>query len=417
MNEKISNKIVPLPFNPRSREFRANPYPTYRYLQKRHPIYYRPDKKDWILTRYADIAEALKHPNIGHSDDFLSTPQKLTQTNNIQERFLLWRQESIQIMKLWVIQRNPPDHTRLRQALRTLFTPLHLQTLRSQIQEKAYDLINASQELGQMDVICDFAYPLIMHTICQILGILPQEQHPQFSQWSRDIFLLIDLDVSPVDNERGLLTLAGLAEYFRTLIAQYRCSPEISNNLIGQLIKAQTEGQLSEKEVIANCILMWGGHSTTKHLIGNCIFTLLNHPQQLQMLQANLSLIGMTIAEVLRYESSIQATSRTAFADIQLSNQIIQKGQIVHCIIGAANRDPAQFPDPDQFNIQRTPNPYLSFGRGIHNCIGKHLGKLVAEIAVGTLVERFPNLSLATDSIEWEDSFLGRGLKSLPVVF
>jgi pimeloyl-[acyl-carrier protein] synthase len=417
MNEKINNKTVPLPFNPRSPEFRANPYPTYRYLQTHHPIYYRPDKKDWVLTRYADIAEVLKNPNMGHSEGFLAGSQEPMKKNDIRDQFLFWRQESQKIIKLWVIQRNPPEHTQLRQILRTLFTPFHLQNLRSQIQTQANQILNLTQDLGKMDVIHDLAYPLTMHTICQILGILPQEQHPHFSKWSQELFVLLDLDVSPLDSERGLFTLGGLAEYFRTLIAQYRSSSEMPNHFIGQLIQAQIEGQLSEEEAIAHCILVWSGHSTIKHSIGNCILTLLKHPDRLQLLQANPSLIETTITEALRYESPFHITSRTAFADLQLSNQTIQKGQIVHCILGAGNRDPAQFPNPDQFNIQRTPNPYLSFGKGIHNCLGKHLGKLVAEIAVGTLVERFPNLSLATDSIEWEDSFLGRGLKSLPVVF
>lgn len=159
------------------------------------------------------------------------------------------------------------------------------------------------------------------------------------------------------------------------------------------------------------------GHSSTRNLIGSSILTLLNHPDQLQLLQADPSKIEMTISEVLRYESPVQGISRTAMSDIKLSNQIIHQGEVVNCIIAAANRDPAQFPNPDKFDIRRQPNPYLSFGRGIHNCIGKHLAKLVAEIAVGTLVRRLPGLSLATASLEWEDSFLGRGLKSLPVLF
>jgi len=141
--------------------------------------------------------------------------------------------------------------------------------------------------------------------------------------------------------------------------------------------------------------------------------TLLNHPQQLQLLQADPTLIEVTIAEVLRYNSPVQGVPRTALSDVQLSNQTIRKGEIVYCLIAAGNRDPAQFPEPDKFDIKRQPNPHLSFGKGIHVCVGRHLAKL----AVGTLVRRFPELSLATNSLEWEDSFLGHGLKSLPVTF
>jgi len=425
MSEKSRNETMPLPFNPRSPEVQANPYPTYRYLQKHHPIYYRTDKKDWILTRYADIVEVLKHPNIGRknpylgrSEEFLARPPKPIETNNLQAKFWLWRQQSQKIVDAWIIQQDSPDHAKLRQIIQPFFTPLRLQPWRSQIQTKVNILLDRIQERGRMDIINDLAYPLTLGAIGEMLGIPEQAWHRHFKQWSKDISLLGDIDVSAIVQERGWLAIANLADYFKNLIAQYHNSSEMPDNLICNLMQAQAEGKLSEEEVVAHCILLWfGGHSTTQSLIGASILTLLHHPQQLQMLQTDSSLIAMTIAEVLRYSSPSQAVGRTALLDIQIGDRIISKGEIVRCILGAGNRDPAQFSNPDQFNIQRTPNPYLSFGQGIHNCIGKHLGKLVTEIAVGTVVQRFPNLSLATDSIEWEDSFLGRGLKSLPVVF
>ena len=174
--------------------------------------------------------------------------------------------------------------------------------------------------------------------------------------------------------------MAGLAEYFRSWIAKYRSRSEPQDGLIGTLIQAQDSGQLSEEELLANCILMWfAGDSSTKHLIGNSIFTLLTHPLQLHLLQADSSLIEMAISEVLRYETTFSSVSRTAMSDIKLSNQTIHEGQAVHCIIAAANRDPAQFLEPDKFDIRRQPNPYLSFSRGIHTCIGKHLANMKSE--------------------------------------
>lgn len=310
-SEQSQSKTGPLPFNPRDAKFQANPYPTYHYLQKYHPIYYRPDKKDWILTRYADIVEVLKHPNIGRQNpnignykDFFARPPKPIETNNLQAKFLLWRQQSQRIVDSWIIQQDPPDHAKLRQIIQPFFTPLRLQPLRSHIQTKVNTLLDRIQEEGRMDIINDLAYPLTLGVIGEMLGIPEQAWHSNFKQWSKDISLLGDIDVSAIVQERGWLAIANLADYFKNLMTQYRNSSEMSDNLICSLMQAQAEGKLSEEEVVAHCILLWfGGHSTTQSLIGTSILTLLHHPQQLQMLQTDSSLITMTIAEVLRYSS------------------------------------------------------------------------------------------------------------------
>jgi pimeloyl-[acyl-carrier protein] synthase len=416
MSENSQNATVPLPFNPRSPEFRANPYPTYRYLRTHHPIYYRPERNDWVLTRYADIVEVLQNPSFGRSEEGQARLQ--TAKQELSNRFLYRRQESQKLMKLWLVLRNPPDHTRIRHLLHNTFTQPRIQALRSHLQANVDDLIERVKERGKIDIIHDLAYPLTLGSNCQILGIPKQEWHPRFKTWSEDLSLAMDLDVTPIANERGLLAIAGFAEYFRSLIAKWHTYSHPQDSLISTLIQAQAEGKLSEEELIANCILMFfAGHSTSKHLIGNGILALLRHPEQLHLLKAYPSLIEMTVSEVLRYDSPVHAMSRTALSDIQLSNQTIHRGQSVHCIIAAANRDPAQFTDSDKFDIKRKPNPYLSFGQGIHTCIGMHLAKLVAEIAVGTVVRRLPGLSLATESVEWEETFVVIGLKSLPVVF
>ncbi|MDB9373322.1 cytochrome P450 [Nodularia sphaerocarpa] len=408
---------LPLPFNPRSPEFRANPYPTYDYLRTHHPIFYRPDRKDWLLTRYADISEVLKNSNFGHGQKSIVSLE--TGTPGTINNFLRLRQESQRIMQLWLVLQNPPTHTRIRPLLRSAFTQSHIQALRSHIQTTVDDLIDQVKDLGKMDVVHDLAYPLTLGLNCKILGIPTEKWHPNFPKWSVSLSLVEDMDVTPIAFEQGLLAISGLAEYLRNLIAESRICSQSQDNLISTLIQAEAEGQLSEEELLANCILIFAvGHFSTGHLIGNSILTLLNHPEQLHLLQADPSLIETTIAEVLRYESSAQGISRTALCDIEISNQTIRQGDIVHCLIGAANRDPAYFPHPHQFDIRRKPNSYLSFGQGgIHTCIGMHLAKLATEIAVNTLLRRLPGLSLATESLEWEEAFLSRGVKSLPVVF
>jgi pimeloyl-[acyl-carrier protein] synthase len=416
MSENSQNATVPLPFNPRSPEFRANPYPTYLYLRTHHPIYYRPERNDWVLTRYADIVEVLKSPCFGHKTKLEHVTQYLTLKQQPINRLLQVMQESQKLLNLWFVLKNPPAHTRMRQVFQPAFTQAQIQALRPHIQATVDSHIERVQDQGKMDIIADLAYPVAVRSICEILGIPKQEEHPRFKQWSQELSLAIDIDVTPLNHERGLLALAGLTEYFRTVIAKSRLSRQ--NNLIRTAIQAQIEGHLSEEELLANCSLMFfSGHSTTKHLIGTAILTLLRHQEQLRLLKEEPSLIEITIPEIWRYDNPFQGIFRTALENIKLSDCLIHKGDTLYCIIAAANRDPDQFPEADKFDIKRTPNPYLSFGQGIHTCIGIHLAKLVAEIAVGTLVRRLPGLSLATDSLEWEETFLVRGLKSLPVVF
>lgn len=404
-----------LPFNPRSAEFRANPYPTYHYLRTHHPIYFHQGR--WLLTRYADVFEVLKNPNFGHSESGLINSDTVVTNQSPINQLLSMRQESQQLISLWLLLRNPPEHTRLRKVLGNHFNQKRMQTLQLNIQAKVNEFIKHVEEQGKMDTVNDLAYPLMSDLICEMwLGIPKQEQHPNLKKWSDNVSLLTDLEATSIANEQGLLAIAGLASYFRNWIDKCRTNSKLQNNLVGAFIQA--EGQISQEEILAHCIIMYfAACSTTKHSISNTILTLLNHPEQLQKLQADPTLIKMTISEVLRYDSPVQGMSRTALSDIQLSNQTIRQGEIITCLIGAANRDPAQFPEPDKFDIQRQPNPHLSFGRGIHICVGRHLAQLVAEIAVGTLVCRFPKLSLATDTLEWDESFLAHGLKSLPVTF
>jgi len=321
-------------------------------------------------------------------------------------------------MGLWLVLTNPPDHTTIRRLLQQAFTQSRINRLQASIQAQVDSAIDRAVERGELDVIGDLAYPLMLDLNCrEILGIPQQGWHRNFKQWTENMSLVADLDITPLTYERGMLAIAGLAEFFRNRIAECRAGSEPMDKLIGMLI--EEEGQLSEEELLANCIMMFTvGHSSTVNLIGIGVLTLLRHPAQLRLLAADPALIETAISEVLRYDSPVRGGSRTALRDVELADTKIHRGERVVCVIGAANRDPAHFPEPDTFDIERRPNPHLSFGYGIHTCIGRHLSQLVAKIVVGTLVRRLPGLSLATDtdSLEWEDSFLGHGLKALPVV-
>ena len=286
------------------------------------------------------------------------------------------------------------------------------------IQKKSDDLIEKVYDQGEMDLIDDFAYPLTIGINFEILGIPTSDWHPKFRQWTGDLSLLADLDVSPLSNERGLLAIAGLADYFEARISEFRTASTPQDSLLGILVEGSANGDLNESELLATCILMFAvGHSSTTNLIGNAVFTLLRNQDQLNLLRRESAHIKLAIDEVLRYESPVQSVARTALREVNWLGTTIYPGTIVHCVIGSANRDPARFQNPENFDISRSPNPYLSFGQGIHTCLGSHLAKIVAEIALKTMLQKLPGMYLAENQFEWDDSFLGRGLKSLKVKF
>lgn len=411
---------TPLPFDPRSPEFIANPYPTYEYLRNNHPIYYRPEQKDWVLTRYADITQVLKDPSFARSEKNKFLQQ--VPIPNFNNRLLELRYESQKLMTLFLVLLNAPEHTKIRNLLKIPFTPSRIKLLKSHLEETINCLIDRVKDRGKMDIVADLAYPLTLGINLKILGIPPTEWHPNFKQWADSLSGILDLDITPISNEKGLFAVAGLAQYFRNWISKCRHDTHLQqqDNLINILIKAEAKNQISEEELLASCIFMFAaGHSTNANFIGTSILTLLKNPEQLELLKADRSLIKSAMAEIIRYDTPAQAIFRTVSADIQLSNQIIRQGEKVNCIIAAANRDPEQFVNPEKFDITRNPNPYISFGQGIHNCIGRHLVMFVAETTLPILLDRLPNLSLENESLplEWDDYFVTRGLKELIVKF
>jgi pimeloyl-[acyl-carrier protein] synthase len=404
-----------LGFNPRHPELHANPYPIYDHMRTQHPICFRPKPGDWLLTRYADVVSVLQNDQYGHAQWRATVLQQ--QEDAQVTHFLRLRQDSQYLIKLWVVQRNPPEHTRLRQLLQQCLTPQMVMGLRSRIQAIVDELLDRVQAQGDMDIIADLAQPLPLQVICQIMGIPSEEaKHPLLKRWCHDLGLMVDLDALPIAYERSLLAMIGLSQYFRELLAKWHTLPHPSDNLISTLLQAQSNGQLNEAELVGNCIFLFvGGHLTTQNLIGNGVLALLRHPEQWHMLQEQPTLVPRAIHEILRYEPPIQIVSRTALSAMSLSGVTIHPGQIVHCILGAANRDPAQFSDPNSFDITRQQISSLAFGAGAHYCLGARLAQLEGQVAISTLVRRYPHMSLQTKKLQWEDSSVVHGLKSLPV--
>ncbi len=412
-------------FDPRNSEFRANPYPVYHRLRTQDPIHYRQEKQDWLLTRYADMIALLKDDRIDpvHAVDQDRAenrpqpgPQQQTQTN-VWETFLRFQQESDQLRCHWIIATYPPAHSRLREVLRTSLSRNRIVALQSRIQQQADRLLDRASASGSLDIIHDFSSPLTSEAICELLGI-PVEDREQLRPLAYELSTSIDLDTPRATDERGRFALLKLTRYFRDLIARLRSRIEPKDNVLNSLIQAQAQGKLSEEELLANSIfLFFTGHGAPQHIIGNGMLALLRHPDQLRLLQADPSLIEAATDECLRYDCPGQYMLRRALDDIEFRGKTFQKGQKIVFLLGAANRDPARFPEPDKFDIHREFKKHLAFGYGMRYCMGAQPARSAAQIGLGTLIRRLPRIALKTESPEWEESYRTHGLKSLPVIF
>src|SRR5712691_6425142 len=392
-------------FNPMDPEFLADPYPTYRRLRTEDPVHHSP-LDFWVLTRYEDVVAVLRDPR------FIKEPLVAF----VAARFGAAVPPGVGISML---DRDPPDHTRLRSLVSKAFTPRVVDGLRPRIQQIVGELLDHAEDRHAMDVIEDFAYPIPVIVICEMLGV-PVEDHEKFRGWSLDLARGLDAAMLGPQSEvaqRSMTARRALAEYFRELIAERRDAPRA--DLLSALIAAEEAGdKLSENELLATCILLLvAGHETTVNLLGNGILALLRHPDQLRLLRENPGMVGGAVEELLRYDGPVQRTARVPSVEAVIAGHKIEAGEMVMPFIGAADRDPAHFPDPDRLDLARADNRHVAFGMGIHFCLGAPLARLEGQIAINALLHRFPKLALATDRVEYRHSLTLRGLTSLPVAF
>ena len=391
-----------LEFNPMDSAFNADPFPTYRRLRSEDPIHRSP-MGFWVLTRYDDVATLLRDGRFGRKgfDDLIRT--RLGEASVDQS----------------MLFRDPPDHTRLRSLVNKAFTPRVVEDLRPQIQQIVDGLLDRVRDTRAMDVIADLAYPLPVIVICEMLGVAAQDRDV-FRGWSADIARSLDaiaLPTQPEVIERGNAARRALADYFRALVAERRRRPR--TDLLSDLIAAEEQGdKLSEGELMATILLLFvAGHETTVNLIGNGTLALLRNPDQLGALRQDPALIATAVEELVRYDGPVQRTGRIPNTDVELGGKAIPKGSLVLGVIGAANRDPAHFAEPDRLDVTRVDNRHLGFGWGIHFCLGAPLARAEAQAAIGTLARRLPGLALATATPEWRGASALRGLTALPVMF
>jgi len=397
--------MADIQFNPMAPEFVVDPYPTYHRLRAEDPVHHSP-LGFWVLTRYADVIAMLRDPRL------IKEPIAAF----VAARFGMAVPPGL---GLSMLDRDPPDHTRLRGLVSKAFTPKALESLRPHIQGIVDGLLAKVEGRGEMDLIEEFAYPLPVRVICEMLGV-PVADHERFKQWGLDIARGLDAIMLPPDSEVAQRSMAGrraLAAYFRELIAERRAAPR--EDMLSALIAAEEAGdKLNEDELMATCLLLLvAGHETTVNLIGNGSLALLRHPAELRKLRDNPGLITSAVEELLRFDGPVQRTARIPSEDITIGDHTIPKGEMVMPFLGAADRDPAQFPDPDRLDITRGDNRHIAFGMGIHFCLGAPLARMEGQIAINTMLQRLPKLALAIDKPEYRQSLTLRGLQTLPVSF
>ena len=391
--------------------FIADPYPVYRILRETDPVYYSRAWGVWVLTRYNDIVGILRDTqrfsNVGR---FATLLDQLPA--DVQDEVAPLRRH----YSAGLIQADPPDHTRLRGLVRNAFSARTIQNMRPRVELIVDDIIDRLHPRGRFDVIRDLAYPLPVIVISELLGVAAEDRE-QFLVWSQDLGGLQATGGAKTDHaKRAARAIQEIEDYFHQVCAERRRRPH--NDLISQMIAAQESGdKLSNDELINMCVtFLFAGHETTKNLIGNGIWILINHQEQLEELRQVPSLMTTAVEEFLRYESPIQRGWRRVTENVQVGGKHIRAGELVFLMFGSANRDPGQFPEPDRFNIRRADNRHLAFGYGVHFCIGAPLARMESPIAIGTLLRRLPNLRLE-HPVEWYESIHVRGPKSLRVAF
>ncbi len=393
-------------FDPRMPEFRANPYPFYAQLQTHAPLFEWDAWGMLFLSRYEDCAGLLRDERLmrqGIGEPILPPAQQ---------------KPLFDMMGNWMLLLDPPDHTRLRSLVHKAFTPRMVAQLRASVQQLTDDLLSQAEQKaraeGSVDLMAAFAYPLPVAVICALLGV-PQEDYVQFHDWSDAIARSLDLTDEAAVYDRAAVAATALTDYLEGLLAKRRAEPQ--NDLISALVGLELEGdKLTKAELFATCaLLLIAGHETTVNLIGNGTLALLRHPDQWRALQEKPELAGVAVEELLRYDSPVQMTARVAHATFEYHGHTIRRGQEVAFLLGAANRDPSRFPNPDRLDLSRGDSRHLSFGGGIHYCLGAPLARMEGEIAFGTLARRLPTLQLAADEVTYRDNFLLRGLSALPV--
>jgi cytochrome P450 len=392
-----------------SHEMAQDPNPIYHRMRALDPVHWSEKYDAWLVTSYDAVAAGLNDLRL--SSDRAKLLREMAGSDELEPYF--------EFLSNRMVLTDPPKHTRLRGQVTRAFTPHTIEDLRPHIQQLVDGLLDAVEPRGQVDFIHDFAFPLPATVIMEMLG-LPPDDRDQLKHWSDDFLIFFGThprNISLAQYRQALETTRAMSAYLRAAADRVRAGSR--DCLLKTLELAVEQGdRLSEAELIATAQQLFvAGHETTTNLLANSVVALLRNPDQLQKLRDQPALIPVAVEEFLRYCGPAQFTHRLATADVPLGGKTVRRGQFVFLFMGAANRDPAHFPDPDRLDVTRAPHKHVAFGVGHHFCVGAPLARLEAQVALATVLRRLPNLRLAADKLEYHENLNLHGPKSLPLVF
>jgi cytochrome P450 len=380
-------------FDPFDHAVRLDPYPVYRELRRRQPVQFNPHARLWTVTRYADCLAVLRGRRFSSE----------------QAQGARRRREELSRSMLTV---DPPVHFRLRAPFAAVFGRKAMAHIREHVRDDAMDLLAHLRDQEAIDLVAEFARPLITRTFVRLLGV-PDADESRLGAWIGDASASLDPLATPDNQARAAEASRAMAEYLGEAIASRREDPR--TDLLGLAADVGRQGGLTKDEVLTACMLfVIGGHDPSVHLVGNGTLTLLRHPDQRRRLVDNPGLLAAAVEEILRFESPIQSAARVAVEDSEVGGTTISKGQLIVVLLGAANRDPAAFAEPEHFDVAREPNRHLGLGAGVHLCLGGVVARMIGQGALDALLAGAPEMGLADEPI-WAESFVPRGLRSLPV--
>lgn len=410
MSDQESSAPAKAKYDLMSPSFFEDPHPVFHRMRAEDPVYWHPDLRVWVLTRYADIQTTARDPRF--------SAERVGQlATGISEAMKPKFEVVARFIGHWLVSVDPPRHTAIRSLVAKAFSPQVVEGMRPVVQGLVDEMLGLVEGSGRMDIIRDLSFPMPANVIGRMLGV-PSSDIDMFKQCTSDIFFLLGSGIATDEAiEASYRGATQLAAYFRDLIAERRRSP--TEDLLTRLIAAEEQGAfLTEEELISTCaLLLVAGHETTTHFLGNAVLALLRHPAEMAKLRDRPELMDGAVEELLRHDGSAFMVGRRATEDVEMGGVTIRANDFTIGFIHAGNRDPEVFEDPDRLDLTRKGPRSLSFGHGIHFCIGAALARQEVSIALSAILARLPGLRLDTESLEWIPSIVVRGVTSLPVAF
>jgi len=397
-----------LGFDPWSIEFVANPYSVYTRLREAGPIHFFEGTNQWVVPRHQDVSRLLRDRRFGRTYLHLATHEEMGRPPEPEAHAPFY-----ELIRAGILDMEPPDHPRVRKLVAKAFTPRMVEGLRPWVQGMMDSLVDRVEGAGEFDLIREIAEPLPVAVIAELLGVPEPDRH-LLRPWSAEICRMYELNPSDEDARAAITASQEFSEYLRELSRERRREPK--EDLISALTQVVEEGEkLTEQELIGTCVLLLNaGHEASVNVTGNGWWSLFRHPAQLALLRDDHSLVPRAVEELMRHDTPLQMFERWVLEDVEIHGQKVARGEELALLFGSANHDPEVFERPDELDITREHNPHMSFGAGIHFCLGAPLARVELQVSFATLLRRLPTMELVEEP-EWKPNYIIRGLRELRV--